>query len=730
MNIKIELNDSASEESNLAKAVSKRKEAGVGETLDEAFYRILSMKNSDPDVRRIQSVQRAMEDGLVGRESEASSKGKKLTKAEVLRIYKQVEAIEQERVLADMKDNMPDNYVLVNEIEQLNAMIRNVCKNDIIPIDVETTGTDIWSDYIVGYVISDVLEDVHYYVPTKHKTEETQLDHDFVTVSLRQVFEQIPVLYVGQNIGFDLHMLLNEGITVQGTLWDTMEAMKLLNENETTYALKHLASKYLNMPSKTYGELFGNIGFHEVSDLKVAASYACKDGDVTYALYEFQRKHLSEKFPTIYEYAKEIEMPLIYSVLSMERNGFNIDADRAEEYGEELRVEQENVRERIEGVLGDINLNSPAQLKPALEAHTKRTLSSTDAKALKSIRKEFPIVSDILRYKEIGKLLGTYVEKMPKAVSERTGKLMASYKQNGAKTGRFSSGGASGNFQNIPPEAQSLFLAPPGKVWIEADFSAQEIRAVAYLSEEPVLIEAFEKGLDSYAMMAAQFYDKPYEEVYKNADGSDTPQRKSMKVVWLATLYGMSNFSLAEMLGVPKKEADKLQNDLFESMPKLNAWIERTKEFARRNGYIWMDGKQRKRRLPEATARKYDIPYGKYNDPKFEQQRIHNSSISRALRQAPNAVVQGSSGIQTKATLIAAQKVCSEREGWSIANAIHDSIFWEIPEDFTEEDAELIRRTMIDTYPWGERVENATDLEVHRRWGESIAIDEWFKNEI
>lgn len=731
MNIKIELNDSASEESNLAKAVSKRKEAGVGETLDEAFLRILSMKNSDPDVRRIQSVQKAMEDGLVGRESEPMEKGKKLTKAEVLRVYKSVEAIEQERVLADMKDNMPDNYFLVNDEEQLKRMVRDVSRNHRIPIDVETTGTDIWSDYIVGYVISDVIDNVHYYVPTKHKTEEKQLDHEYVTGEISLMLESPDALYVGHNIGYDIHMLRNEGITVKGTLWDTQEAMKLLNENEDSYALKKLASKYLNIPSKTYGELFGNKGFHEVDDLLIATAYAAKDGEITDELYEFQRKHLTEQFPSIYEYAVDVEMPLIHTVVEMERNGFVIDTDRAEEYGKELLRETEEVSDRLSEVFGDTNLNSPVQVKAVLESLTGRTLKDTDAKkTLKPLAKDFPAVKDLLRYKELTKLYGTYVDKLPKAVDDKTGRLMASFNQNGAKTGRFSSGGSGVNLQNQSPEARQLFKAPPGKVWIGADFKSQEIRAVAYLSQEPKLIEAFRKGRDPYATLASNIYNKPYEEVYKLPNGDDTPERKNTKVVWLATLYGMSSFSLAEMLGVPKKKAEGIQQDLFDSMPKLQKWIDDTKAFVQRHGYVWMDGKQRKRRLPEATQQRHEIPYGKYYDDKYEKQRIHNSNISRSLRQAPNAIVQGSSAIQTKVTMLAMERLKDEIDGLKIVLPVHDELIVEVNEDFMEEDAKKIEDVMVNAYPWGDSVSNGSDLEVMTRWSDGVSLDEWFSTRV
>lgn len=730
MYVKIELNDSPSD--NLRQSAQRHIDAGAGESLEEAFERILGGKNiSDTDRRRILAVKEALIDGSIARESKAYNKEgvlKRLGKAEVIRLYKTIEEREKAETLRKMVEEMPSNYVLVNDEATLIKMAEKLSSETVVPIDVETTGTDVWTDYIVGYVVSAVSTDEHFYIPTKHDTDEVQLDHGKVTETLKPIFEAADKTFVFHNGKFDMAMLHNEGVTVQGTLWDSMEGMKLLNENEPTYALKHLATKYLNMPSKTYGELFGNIGFHEVSDLRLATAYAAKDGTLTWELYEFQRKHLQERFPTIYKYAVNVEMPLIYSVLAMERNGFNIDVEFAEKYGKELMDEQVIVAERITKILGDINLNSPAQLKPALEAHTKRTLASTDAKALKKLSKDFAVVADILRYKEISKLYGTYVDKLPKAISGKTGKLMGAYSQNGAKTGRFSSGGNSGNMQNLPGEARPLFLASPGKVIVGADFSSQEIRAVAYLSGEPVLIKAFEDGVDAYSTMAANFYSKPYEEVYKKADGSDTPERKAMKVVWLATLYGMSNFSLAEMLGVSKKEADKLQTDLFESMPKLNAWLEQTKAFAQRSGYVWMDRQQRKRRLPEATERRYDIPYGKYNDPAYEKQRMHNSSINRALRQAPNAIVQGSSAIQTKVTMLALDELCRSRDGWSLWSQVHDECLIEIPEDFTEDDIADIERVMVETYPWGDTVKNATDIEIQTRWGEGMTPEDWFKN--
>ena len=726
MNVKLELNTAQTDQ--LEKAVQTRIVAGTDETIEDAFARISSGKSvSDTDRQRLQVVKEALIAGDIEREEGALKRGRALSKAEAMRLYKIVEERMQERILLDMKDNMPSNYVLVDTKEKLQAMIKDIERNTHIPIDVETTGTNVWQDIIVGYVFSSIASDTHYYVPTRHVTEETQLDHEYVKEAVRPFLEDKSKSKSGHNVGFDLHMLYNDGINVRGQLWDTQEAMKMLNENEKSYALKTLVSKYLNIPSKTYGQLFGKRGFHEVSDLKIATAYAAKDGEVTYLLEKFQRKHLENSFPKIYEYFTKIEMPLIYVICEMERTGMVIDKERAEEYGKEIKSEMADIEKRITNVLGDINLNSPVQLKEALEKHTGRQLEDTNANnTLKPLSKDFVVVKDILRFKELAKLFGTYVETLPTLVEQSTGKLMASYNQNGAKTGRFSSSGGF-NAQNQPSEARQLFLADEGKVLIGADFKAQEIRAVAYLSGEPVLINAFKEEIDPYASMASMFYNKPYDEVYKNADGSDTKERKEMKVVWLATLYGMSIFSLADMLGVTKQEAEKFQEDLFDSMPKLKQWIDETKNFATTHGYVEMDKGQRRRRLPEAKQKRYSIPYGQYYAPHNESKRIHNSNINRALRQAPNAVVQGSSSIQTKTTMIEMYKLCMSKKGWRMWATIHDELNLEIPEDFTREDIEEIEKVMVNSYTWGTEVPSGTDIEVMKRWGEGVTVDDWFK---
>src|SRR5699024_6723557 len=414
-------------------------------------------------------------------------------------------------------------------------------------------------------------------------------------------------------VKFDIQMLKNNfGITVANLYWDTMEAMRLLNENEPSYALKPLATKYLRDNSYTYGELFGQVGFNEI-DLQTALAYAAKDGDLTYRLYKFQRHHLA-KHGNILDYFERVEMPLMSIVSDIELRGYDIDTAHAKRYAEGLRKQASKAHDNVVKHLGDINLNSPAQLKDAIEAHIGRSIKDTNAKnTLKPLAKEFPVISDLLEYREITKLLSTYYDALPQLINPKTGRIHTRLNQNGAKTGRFSSGGGgSFNIQNQSGDARKMFVAPEGHYIVNADFAAQEVRIIASLSQEEVLLDAFARGVDAYATLASRFFNKPYEECYKLPNGDDTPERSQMKVVLLSSMYGASKFGLSRTLGISVDEAEEFRQTFFDTYRNIGAFIDKTQAFAKRNGYVWVGDKARKRRLPDARKRHKRIPYGKY----------------------------------------------------------------------------------------------------------------------
>src|SRR5699024_10511964 len=355
------------------------------ETFDEAWARLFAMKNSPTDERRLMVVKQAMEEGRIGRDPDRASR--RFSKAEMKDLYAILE--EQARLgrLQELRDNKPNNYVMITDEEGLTEVVDVLRKESVTVFDVETTGADVHSDIVVGHVLSATEKDVHYYIPRDHKQASPQLDRDYVDNSVTPIYEHASKGFIAHNAKFDLQMLYNHfGITVANLMWDTQEAMRLLNENEPSYALKTLATKYLRDNSYTYGDLFGQIGFDEV-DLETALAYAAKDGDLTYRLYLFQRHHLA-KHGNILEYFETVEMPMIPLVSKIELRGYDIDTERAEEYAAEIREEIDELQEELRREFGDINMNSPAQLKEAIEASIGRQIPNTNAnKTLKPLSK-------------------------------------------------------------------------------------------------------------------------------------------------------------------------------------------------------------------------------------------------------------------------------------------------------------------------------------------------------
>lgn len=690
----------------LTKAAAKK--ASAIETMDEAWVRILSMKNSETDSAKLNAVKNAMADGKLGRDP--ATIGKRYSKAEALRLYSELAEQEREGKLADMVANTPDNYVLVTTVAKLTEVIDQCRREPIIAVDTETTGLDIYVDVIVGISITTPTTDTHYYIPIKPTVDKRALPMADVIEPIRSVMEDASIEKVLHNANYDINMFKRHGVGFEGLAWDTLPAMALLNENEPSFALKNLSTRYLGEPSDTFASLFGkNAKFADVP-LDIALVYAAKDTHLTWRLYEFQLEHLA-KMPEVLKYYRDVEVPLIHAVIDMERTGFDIDVKYAEEYGKEMSKDIARLDVELKAEIGDININSPVQLKAALERITGKTLESTDAKrVLKPLSREFPTIAKLLKYKELTKLYSTYISVLPEKIHPVTGKLHARFNANGTITGRFSSGGNGTNFQNQPYEARKLFVAPPGYVIVGADFKAQEIRCAANKSKEPVLLEAFANGVDPYALLASKHFKKPYEDCYKNADGSDTTERKTMKVVMLAVMYGMGPGTLSTSLKITMDQARKFLSDFFKSYPSIEAWIEATQSFAKKNGYVWIGDKQRKRRLPDAK----------------QKTRGYVPEVSRALRQGPNAEIQGEAAIQTKTTLNALRIICKER-GWKLLGTIHDELLVLMPDTFTQEDIDIYESVMVNTYQFGE-VPNGTDIEVMVRWGVGMSVEEYFAN--
>lgn len=687
----------ATRKSAVSRAKAKQKPP---ESMEDAWQRVLATKLSDADRAKLLRVKAALEAGKIGRH--ADKLAKRFSKAEAQALYRDLVEIERVSTLKQMVANTPDNYVMVRDFEGLWDMIAVLEQEPIIAVDTETTGLDVYSDVIVGMSFTAPTADLHYYVPTDH-VEKTAIDTASALTKLAPILANEDIGKVLHNAKYDIHMFRRHGVDMRGLAWDTQEAMQLLNENEPSMALKNLATKYLNEPSDTFSELFGKDAKFAEVPLDVAMVYAAKDTHITWKLYEFQRKHFV-KMPSIERYMREVEVPLIYAIVDMERNGFVIDLEFAKTYGSEMKLRLDALEAELVEELNGINLNSPAQLKPALEALIGRKLESTDAKkVLKPLAKDYPTIAKLLEYKGDMKLYSTYISRLPELIHAKTGRLHAQFRPNGTVTGRFSSGGNGVNLQNQPKSARKLFNAPKGHVIMGGDWSQQEVRALAYFTQEPTLLEAYATGRDIYASMASEVYNKPYEEC-----GDGTFERKAMKVGVLSCMYGTGPATLAQQLGITRPEADAFIEDFFKRLPMVQAWIDGNKRYAARHGFVWMDGEQRKRRLPDAKKRV----------------RGYDRDKSRAERQATNAIIQGSSAIQTKVTLIALHDLC-KRKGWQLWATVHDEVLLVVPEDITDAEVSEFERVMLESYPFGD-VQNKTDIEIGRCWGEMKSRKEWF----
>lgn len=709
----------------------KKKAAQPSETMAEAWARIFEMKLSDRDREKLQAVKDAMDRGEIERDPAdmytKTGAFKKFSKAEALRMYDRIKESIREQKIRELVEKTPDTYRLILDEEELEQVVDNALREEYVALDTETTGLDVYEDVIVGISITLPSRDEHFYIPVAHgeahpdgyyvapmdfgddAEKVAQLPRSFVLEMLRDVLESEKVGKVLHNATYDAHMFIRHGYELKNIVCDTQVAMHTLNENEPSYKLKDLATKYLREPSDTFDELFGKNCRFDTVPLRVALAYAAKDTDITNRLYLFQREHF-EKLPKLKNIYEKVENPLIPVVIHMERTGFILDQEKAKEYGEQLSKEIAELQRQLAEHFGDINLNSPDQLARVIYDDLKlgRTLPldlrqkrSTDKNVLKKLKGEHLAIEALLEYKKKTKLYGTYVEALPKLV-KKDGRIHGQFKQASTVTGRFSS--KDPNLQNQPKDARTMFVAPEGYAILGADYSQQEPRLLAHFSGEERLIEAYREGKDLYQLAAAETFGLPLE-----ACGDGSKYRKMMKTGILAVMYGTGNKTLAGQLEVSEKEAADFIKSFYKKHPKVKRWIDGNVEFCRRHGYVEMLG-GRKRRLPDI-----------YSDERWK--------VAQAERQATNAIIQGSAAIQTKLALIELYKLIQRKHGWRILAQIHDEILFYVPLTITPEEVLEIRDVMLNAVKLS--VPSKTDIEAGTRWGDSVKFHQdervWYR---
>ena len=480
------------------------------------------------------------------------------------------------------------DYQLIDTEEKRKKIIDLFLTNNFLSLDTETTGTDPISAKLVGLSFS-IRENQAFYVPIPQNNEEAQK----IVNEFKPIYENKNILKIGQNIKYDLLVLQNYGVELKGKIFDTMIAHYLL-QPELHHGMDYLAEVYLNYQTIHIEELIGSKGKNQknMADLSPTAvyEYACEDADVTLKLKNVLEPLLKEN--DCDRLFWEIEMPLMPVLAYMERNGVCIDREGLKETSRLYTEEMNRIEKEIHELAGtDFNIASPKQVGEVLfdrlkivdkPKKTKTGQYVTSEEVLESLRTKHPVVEKILEHRGLKKLLGTYIDALPKLVNPVTGHIHTSFNQTITTTGRLSS--SNPNLQNIPvrneygKEIRKAFIPEEGCLFFSADYSQIELRIMAHLSGDEHMIEAFRNGQDIHAATAAKIFKKELDEVTKE-------ERSKAKTANFGIIYGITAFGLAERMGVSRTEAKELIEGYFQTYPKVKEYMNRSIEMAREKGY-------------------------------------------------------------------------------------------------------------------------------------------------
>lgn len=729
-----------------------------------------------------------------------------------------------------------DRLELLDNENKIREYIDCAITNGIIAVDTETNGLDRIDGKIAGVCLYTPGQK-GVYIPVRHESFMTgiELNTNISKEFMKDQFERMNksnIKYVLHNAKFDMHILWwMLGIKII-PYWDTQIGSQLLNENEP-HKLKVLYKKYVdnadeNSKVASFNSLFKGIEFNKVPP-DVAYMYASFDPIMTYELYQFQYdfidingKYCKEKgLERVAEVFRNIEMPLIQVVFEMECTGVKIDTDLAEKLKAQytkhkdaaevkFNLEIDKLNDKFDKLMiknpaaynklfkdgiRKVSISSPTQLAILFydvlefESPDKKSPRGTGEAILKSFN--HPLVDSILEYRSMSKLLSTYIEAIPQHIAKRDNRLHANFNQYGAKTGRFSS--SDPNLQNIPSQKTKLsdgtvidaghdirqmFIAGDGMVIVGGDFSQQEPRCLAHMSDDPHMLQAYLEGKDLYATIASKIYKMPYDECKEfRADGTVNPdgkaRRTSVKPVLLGLMYGRGVPSIAEQMKISTQEAQKIIDDFYAEFPKVKEFVDFAQTFARDYGFVetaW----GRKRRLSDMQLPPIEIKpciksYSDNFDPfafdatesipqddyvpdevyrkyytllnrargRQQQQKVkelaeqegytikdNRGFIEDAKRQCVNSIIQGSAADMTKLTMI---KIFNDEElnklGYKLIIPVHDEVLGICPRENAKAVRDRLEHIMVHIVDGKFKIPMKCDIEVTERWyGEGIEI--------
>ena len=581
----------------------------------------------------------------------------------------------------------PHHYQYINTTLGVSLLIEKLMHQKSVCFDTETTSLNALAADLVGIAFSwEVGTGYYVSIPEDKSIAEKILEQ------LRPFFENKQVEKIGHNLKYDLKVLSNYNITVAGPLYDTLIAHYLINPDRR-HGMDILASNYLNYEPQSITELIGKKGKNQGSTrdvpLEQQTEYAVEDADITFQL----KQHFDQELAAA-ENGKlfhDVELPLVEVLTAMEQEGINLNTTFLKNLESELAVDINRLEKDIFAQAGEeFNLASPKQLGPILfeklklvdkPKKTKTGQYSTAEDVLSYLAKDHKIVADILEWRSINKLQSTYVKALPEEINPKTRRVHTVYNQAVAATGRLSSNQP--NLQNIPirtergQQVRKAFIPrDENHVLLAADYSQIELRIIAALSQDPAMVEAFQKGEDIHAATAAKVFGVALENVTRE-------QRSNAKTVNFGIVYGVSAFGLSQQTNLNRSEAKELIDAYYLTYPKLKAYMNEQVDFARENGFV-ETVLGRRRYLKDINSQ--------------------NAVVRGAAeRNAVNAPIQGSAADIIKLAMIKIHRRMKS-EDWKskMLLQVHDELVFDVPKVEVDALTKMVK----------EEMENAFTLEV------------------
>ena len=598
--------------------------------------------------------------------------------------------------------NTPHHYQYVNTTLGRGLLLKQLLQQKSVCFDTETTSLNALEAQLVGIAFSWEVG-TGYYLSLPEDQNETQA----IVEAFRPFFENEQIEKIGHNLKYDLKVLSNYNLEVKGPLYDTLIAHYLINPDRR-HGMDILASNYLNYTPQSITELIGKKGKNQGSmrdvPLEQQTEYAVEDADITFQL----KQHFDQELAAA-ENGKlfhEVELPLVEVLTAMEQEGINLNTAFLKSFEGELAADIQRLEKDIYAQAGEeFNLASPKQLGPILfeklklvdkPKKTKTGQYSTAEDVLSYLAKDHQIVADILQWRSANKLQSTYVKALPEEINPKTGRVHTVYNQAVAATGRLSSNQP--NLQNIPirtdrgQQVRKAFI-PRDKehVLLAADYSQIELRIIAALSQDPAMVEAFQKGEDIHAATAAKVFGVGLDEVSRE-------QRSNAKTVNFGIVYGVSAFGLSQQTNLSRSEAKELIEAYYLTYPQLKAYMNEQVDFAREKGYV-ETVLGRRRYLKDINSQ--------------------NAVVRGAAeRNAVNAPIQGSAADIIKLAMINIHHRL-KKENWEskMLLQVHDELVFDVPKTEVERLTAMVKKEMESAFSLD--VPLVVDVGIGQNWLEA-----------